>query len=49
MRSGTIALIVAANAELNCSAEPLLPSGCEDGAVFFDDVMQQVLFAQQPG
>jgi hypothetical protein len=49
MRFGMIALIVAANVALNCAVLLLLPSGCEDGAVFFDDVTQQVLFAQQPG
>jgi hypothetical protein len=33
----------------NSGAEPFLASGCETGAVFFFDVAQQVLLAQQPG
>jgi hypothetical protein len=47
--SGAIALRVAAQVAFNSDPEALLASGWETGAVFFLDVTQQVLFAQQPG
>ena len=37
-----------ANIALNCAESPFA-NGCETGAVFFEDVAQQALFAQQPG
>ena len=48
-KSGAIAFSVAAQVALNSGAEPFFASGWETGAVFFFDVAQQVLFAQQPG
>lgn len=38
-----------ANIALNCVPESPFANGCETGAVFFEDVEQQALFAQQPG
>ena len=46
---GIIAAITGAHVAFNSGAEPLFASGCDAGAVFFCDVAQQVLFAQQPG
>jgi hypothetical protein len=40
---------VAKQAALSCWPASAFASGCEDGAVFFGDVAQQVLLAQQPG
>jgi hypothetical protein len=34
---------------LNSGIEPLFARVCGAGALFFDDVAQQVLLAQQPG
>jgi hypothetical protein len=47
--SGAIALTVAAQAVFNSDPEAPFASGCEIGAVFFFEVAQQVLLAQQPG
>jgi hypothetical protein len=49
MYPGAIAVIVATQVAFNSDPEALLASGWEIGAVFFFDVAQQVLFAQQPG
>lgn len=46
---GMIAAMIVAHVAFNSGAEPLFASGCDAGAVFFCDVAQQVLFAQQPG
>jgi hypothetical protein len=48
-QSGAIALRVATQVAFNSDPEALLASGWETGAVFFFEVVQQVLFAQQPG
>jgi hypothetical protein len=42
-------VIVATQVAFNSDPEVLLASGWEIGAVFFFDVAQQVLLAQQPG
>jgi len=46
---GAPAVIVAMQVAFNSDPEALLASGWEIGEVFFRDVAQQVLFAQQPG
>jgi hypothetical protein len=46
---GATAVIVEMQVAFNSDPEALLASGWEIGAVFFFDVAQQVLFAQQPG
>jgi hypothetical protein len=46
---GAIVVIVAMQVAFNSDPEALLASGWEIGAVFFFDVAQQVLLAQQPG
>jgi len=40
---------VAKQAALSCWPEPTFASGCDGEAVFFGDVAQQVLLAQQLG
>jgi hypothetical protein len=40
---------IAKQTALSCWLESAFASGCEDGAVFLDDVAQQVLLAQQLG
>ena len=45
---GAIALRVATQVALNSNPEALFASSWEAGAVFFCDVAQQLLFAQQP-
>jgi hypothetical protein len=47
--SAAIALRVATQVAFNSGAEPFFASGWETGAVFFFEVAQQVLFAQQAG
>jgi len=46
---GAIAVIVAMQVAFNSDPEAPLASGWEFGAVFFFDVAQQLLLAQQPG
>lgn len=46
---GATAVIVATQVAFNSDPKTPLASGGEIGAVFFFDVAQQVLFAQQPG
>jgi hypothetical protein len=46
---GATAVIVAMQVAFNSEPEAVLASGWEIGAVFFFDVAQQVLLAQQPG
>jgi hypothetical protein len=48
-QSGAIAFSVTAQVAFNSGVEALLASGWEASAVFFFEVAQQVLFAQQPG
>jgi hypothetical protein len=40
---------VAKQVALNCCPESAFASGCDGGAVFFGDVAQQILLAQQLG
>jgi|ERR1700731_2697689 len=49
IQSGASAFSVTAQAAFNSGAEPFLASGWEIGALFFFDVAQQLLLAQQPG
>jgi hypothetical protein len=46
---GSIAVIVATQVAFNSDPKAPLASGWEIGAVFFFDVVQQALLAQQPG
>ena len=48
-QSGAIALSVIAKVAFNSGAEPFFASGWEIGPVFFFEVAQQALLAQQPG
>jgi hypothetical protein len=48
-QSGATAFSVTAQVAFNSGAEPFFASGWETGAVFFFEVAQQVLFAQQAG
>ena len=47
--AGTIAPGAGAKLALRSGVEPFLASGCETGAVFFSEVAQQLLLAQDPG
>jgi len=44
-----MSLTVATKVAFSSSPDAVLASGCETGAVFFFEIAQQVLFAQQPG
>src|ERR1700687_2992648 len=46
---GAIAVILAMQVAFNSDPDGLFTSGWKIGAVFFFDVAQQALFAQQPG
>jgi hypothetical protein len=48
-QSGEPTVTVATQVAFNSNPETPFASGCEAGAVFFCEVAQQVLFAQQPG
>jgi hypothetical protein len=45
----TATATIAGNAAMFCWSEPDFANGCTGWAVFFCDVLQQVLFAQHPG
>jgi hypothetical protein len=49
IQSGASAFSVTAQAAFNSGAAPSFVNGCEAGAVFFFEVAQHILFAQQPG
>jgi hypothetical protein len=48
-QSGAIALTVVTQVAFSSGIEPLFASGGDTGPVCFEDVAQQVLFAQLPG
>jgi len=48
-QSGQVTVTVAAEVAFNSDSQALFASGWETGAVFFFEVTQQVLLAQQAG